>query len=66
MRISRSALIGALLTAATATAAAGQSGALPSGGAAGQRAAMPVIDDADRMVLPGNVPPLARSEFESA
>ncbi|HXO41283.1 MAG TPA: protease pro-enzyme activation domain-containing protein, partial [Thermoanaerobaculia bacterium] len=65
MRISRSALIGALLTAATATAAAGQSGALPSGGAAGQRAAMPVIDDADRMVLPGNVPPLARSEFDA-
>ncbi len=55
MRISRSALIGALLIAATAATVAA---------AGGQRAALPVIDDADRMVLPGNVPPLARSELD--
>jgi pseudomonalisin len=52
MRFSRCALIGALLIAATAaTAAAGPS-------------AVPVIDDGDRMVLPGNVPPLARTELD--
>ncbi|HXO29891.1 MAG TPA: S53 family peptidase [Thermoanaerobaculia bacterium] len=66
MRLSRTVLIGALLITATATtvaAAAGQSSALPSGGAGGQRA-VPVIDDGDRMVLPGNVPPLARTELD--
>ena len=49
MRISRLVLMGALSIAAAAAAAA---------------AAVPVIDDADRMVLPGNVPPLARSELD--
>jgi pseudomonalisin len=66
MRSSRSALMGALLIAATATtiaAAAGQSAGAPAGGAGGHRA-VPVIDDADRMVLPGNVPPLASAEFD--
>lgn len=63
MTFSRFALMGALLiaaTAAAATAAAGQSAPAPAGG---QRA-VPVIDDADRMVLPGNVPPLALSELD--
>ena len=59
MRFTRCAMFGALLIAAAA-AAAGQGASLPAGG---QRA-VPVIDDADRMVLPGNVPPLARSEFD--
>ena len=62
MRFSLCALIGALVIAATA-AAAGQSAPAPAGGAGGYRA-VPVIDDADRMVLPGNVPPLTRSELD--
>jgi subtilase family serine protease len=54
--------MGALVIAATA-AAAGQSAPAPAGGTDGHRA-VPVIDDADRMVLPGNVPPLTRSELD--
>jgi len=59
MRLSRSALMGALVIAVTA-AAAGQSAPLP----ASAQPAVPVVDEADRMVLPGNVPPLARSELD--
>jgi len=50
-----------LIAAAAAAAAAGQGAPAP----AGAQRAVPVIDDADRMVLPGNVPPLARSEFDA-
>jgi pseudomonalisin len=71
MRLSRRALIGAMVgavaIAATATAAAAGQGAPASAG--GQRAlpaipAIPAIDDADRIVLPGNVPPLARPDLD--
>jgi pseudomonalisin len=62
MRSSICALMGALVIAATA-AAAGQSAPAPAGAAGGQRA-VPVIDDADRMVLPGNVPPLTGAELD--
>jgi subtilase family serine protease len=51
--------MGALVIAVTVTAA-GQSVSAPAGG----QPAVPVIDEADRMVLPGNVPPLARSELD--
>src|SRR5579864_7089516 len=62
MTFYRCALMGTLLIAsAAAAAAAGQSAPAPTGG---QRA-VPVIDEADRMVLPGNVPPLARAEFDA-
>jgi subtilase family serine protease len=61
MTFYRCALMGTLLiAAAAAAAAAGQSAPAPTGGLR----AVPVIDDADRMVLPGNVPPLARAEFD--
>src|SRR5258708_4196358 len=61
MQSSRCALIGALVIAATATAAAaGQSAPLPAGG---QRA-LPVTEGADGRVWAGTVPPRARAELD--
>jgi pseudomonalisin len=55
MAISRRALCGALLF--VATAAAGRSATVPGGGSG-------ALDDADRVVLPGNVPAAARSAVD--